>query len=243
MSKILVTGASGFIGKHLVPQLRAASHTVIEANSVSGDVADAATWASFDIPEVVVHLAGKSFVPASWTDPASFVKCNVQGTVNALDFCRKNNARLVYISSYLYGNPEKLPIPETAPMIANNPYALSKKLAEDACKFYAGSFGVPITILRPFNVYGPQQDQNFLIPSIIRYINAGQLIEVKDLEPKRDYVYISDLVEAIMKSVELTRGFSIFNIGSGKSYSVKELIQVIQKVYGTDLNAFLHCIV
>jgi nucleoside-diphosphate-sugar epimerase len=236
MAKILVTGATGFLGTHLVPQLRVVGHEVVQANSSLGDVAEATTWSHFPPVEVVIHLAGKTFVPDSWTEPAAFVKTNLLGTIAALGYCKKHNSRLVFLSSYLYGNPQKLPTPETAPLIANNPYALSKILAEDACRFYSESFGINITILRPFNVYGPKQPEHFLIPSIIRQVKAGEVIQVKDLEPKRDYVYIDDLVDAIVKAIDLRPGVSIFNIGTGKSYSVAELIKIIQDIKGTKLS-------
>lgn len=235
MSKILVTGSTGFIGKHLIPSLRNAQYEIIEANSISGDIAEESTWRKFPKVDVVIHLAGKSYVPASWTDPASFIGCNLMGTVAALNYCKMHDSRLIFISSYLYGNPLELPIPETAPLKATNPYALSKKLAEEACKFYSDSLGVNITILRPFNVYGAGQDENFLVPSIIRQVSSGKDIEIKDLEPKRDYIYINDLVDALVKAVSYSKKFDIFNIGSGKSHSVQELIHVIQNIYGTEL--------
>lgn len=235
MSKILVTGSTGFIGKHLVRGLRDAGYEIIEANSLSGDIAEESTWIKFPKTDVVIHLAGKSFVPASWTDPGSFISCNLMGTVAALNYCKRHDSRLIFISSYLYGNPLKLPIPETATLNPTNPYALSKKLAEEACKFYSDSLGINITILRPFNVYGPGQDENFLVPSILRQVALGKCIEVKDLEPKRDYIYINDLVDAILKAVSYQNNFGIFNIGSGKSHSVQELIQIIQDIYGTEL--------
>lgn len=236
MAKILVTGATGFIGTHLVLKLRQVGHEVIEANSQSGDIADESTWSGFPQTEVVVHLAAKTFVPDSWVDPAAFIKCNLLGTVAALNYCKKHNARLVFLSSYLYGNPQLLPIPENAPLVAMNPYALSKKLAEEVCHFYAASFGINITIFRPFNIYGPGQPDNFLIPSIIRQLSENKVIQVKDLNPKRDYVYITDLVDAIIKAIDKTSGLNIFNIGSGKSYSVAELIQILQDIKKTNLH-------
>jgi GDP-4-dehydro-6-deoxy-D-mannose reductase len=235
MSKILVTGSTGFVGKHLVPGLKKAQHETFEANSRSGDIAEALTWKKFPKTDVVIHLAGKSFVPASWSDPASFINCNLMGTVTALNYCREHDSRLIFISSYLYGNPLELPIPETATLNPTNPYALSKKLAEDVCRFYSDSLGVNITILRPFNVYGPGQDENFLLPSIIRQVSSGKDIVVKDLEPKRDYIYINDLVDALIGAVTYESKFDIFNIGSGKSHSVQELIQITQNTYGTEL--------
>lgn len=235
MGRVLVTGASGFIGRHLVPALRAVGHTVIEANSQSGDISSQSTWTGFPKAEVVVHLAGRTFVPDSWIDPGAFVRCNLLGTIAALDYCRTNGAHLVFLSSYLYGNAQTQPIPETAPLVATNPYALSKKLAEEACQFFSRSFGINVTILRPFNVYGPGQPEHFLIPSIVRQVSAGGTVHVQDLEPKRDYVYVSDLVDAIVLSVRQPRGLRIFNIGTGMSHSVAELVMLIQELKLTQL--------
>ncbi len=238
MSKILITGATGFIGGHLVPAIEKAGHEVICMNSGSGDVADPATWSKYPTADIVIHLAGKSFVPASWADPSAFVQCNLMGTIEALNYCKKNNASILFLSSYLYGNPQSLPIAETATLSATNPYAFSKKLAEDACRFYAANFGVDITILRPFNVYGLGQPKDFLIPSIIRQVKNREDIHIKDLEPKRDYVYVQDVVSAVLASIKNIRGINVFNIGSGESYSVAELINMIQKISGTELTVY-----
>lgn len=236
MTKVLVTGASGFIGKNLIPELRSRHFEVLEFTHASGDVAKKSSWSGFGRVDVLIHLAGSTFVPKSWDDPTGFIENNLVGTLNALDYCRENNAKLVYLSSYLYGNPSVLPIPESASLIANNPYALSKKLAEEVCKFYSEYFGVKVAVFRPFNVYGEGQSEQFLIPSLIKQVRAGNAISVKDLEPKRDYVYIDDVVEIIIKAINFNVNFEIFNIGSGVSYSVSELIDVIQKIMGSNLN-------
>ena len=125
--------------------------------------------------------------------------------------------------------------PESTPLAAKNPYALSKKLAEEACEFYSDRFSIQTTILRPFNIYGPGQSDSFLIPTILNHLKAGREIHVKDLEPRRDYVYIADVIEAMVKAVVRADGSGMFNVGSGTSHSVAELIQCIQKVWGTDL--------
>lgn len=234
MTKILVTGSSGFIGRHLLPALRAAQHDVVELNSAVGDISEKSTWSSLPRVEVVIHLAAKTFVPDSWGNPGGFIKTNLLGAAGALDYCRQHNARLVFLSSYLYGKPERLPISEDASLKAINPYALSKKLAEETCEFYANHFGVKTIILRPFNVYGPGQAESFLIPSIIHQVNSGNVIRVKDLEPKRDYVYIDDLVDAIVRGVGLDESLNIFNIGTGVSHSVAEIIHLTQEIKGTN---------
>jgi nucleoside-diphosphate-sugar epimerase len=235
MSKVLVTGATGFLGRHLVPVLRASGHDVIEVGPAAGDIAHASTWQRLPACDALVHLAARSFVPDSWEAPGPFLRTNLGGTVEALEYCRAHGARLVYPSSYLYGAAARQPIAETAPLVATNPYALSKKLAEDACAFYAERFDLTITVLRPFNIYGPGQPDAFLIPSILRQLEAGQAVVVKDLEPRRDYVYVLDVVGAMQKALTARPGWRVFNVGSGTSHSVAELISVIQDVWGTHL--------
>lgn len=236
MTKVLVTGTSGFIGKHLARRLHNAEYEFIAVDHSDGDIADQGTWSHLESADVLVHLAGSTFVPDSWQDPATFLRTNIQGVVRALDYCRNYGSRLIYLSSYLYGNPSELPIAESSPLDAGNPYALSKKLAEELCGFYARFFGVKVVILRPFNVYGPGQSEHFLIPYIIRQVSVGDGISVKDLEPRRDYIFIDDLVEAIIMSFHVQSNFSIMNIGTGVSYSVAELITIIQEIRGTNLH-------
>jgi nucleoside-diphosphate-sugar epimerase len=154
------------------------------------------------------------------------------GTVNVLEFCRQTGARLTFVSSYLYGEPDYLPIDENHPLKSYNPYSHTKLLAESACRFYADNYKIPITILRPFNAYGPGQPGQFLISEIIgKALNpAIPVIEVMDLRPKRDYVYIDDIVQALMLTMHAPVG--IFNIGSGISISVEEIIKQTLKIAG-----------
>jgi GDP-4-dehydro-6-deoxy-D-mannose reductase len=238
MAKILVTGANGFIGSHLIPVLMADGAEVFSVDIKEGDISNKSTWDNYPKAEIVIHLAGKSFVPDSWNDPSAFFKCNLLGTIESLNYCRKYNASLIFLSSYMYGNPTKQPIAEKTPLEANNPYALSKKLSEEACKFYSEHLGINVTVLRVFNVYGPGQPGNFLIPLIINQIKEGKFIRVKDLEPKRDFVFVGDLVRAICLSAKLAKGYNVINIGSGKSYSVDEIISLIQELMGTALPVY-----
>jgi nucleoside-diphosphate-sugar epimerase len=235
MSRVLVTGASGFIGTHLVRRLREAGIDVVAADRASGDVADAATWRRFPAAAAVVHLAANTFVPDSWDRPGEFLRANLLGTIGALEYCRTHDARLVFPSSYMYGDAVRQPTPEDAAVVAKNPYALSKKLAEEACEFFAERFGIGVTILRLFNTYGPGQPDTFVVPTIVTQVLNGREIRVKDLEPRRDYVYVLDVVEALVKAIRCNRGFTVLNVGSGTSHSVADLIGVIQDVWGTAL--------
>ena len=231
--KILVTGSSGFIGNALSIVLKKNNYDIIELNSKNSDILNDEFWDTIPHCEIVIHLAGKTFVPDSWINPTSFIEVNSYGTLKVLEYCRKNKSKIIYISSYLYGNAKIFPINETAEIYTPNPYALSKKIAEEFCIFYANSFSINYVILRPFNVYGPGQNSNFIIPEVINQIFNQKKIYVKDLSPKRDYIYIDDFINAIVNCISIINN-DIINIGSGVSYSVSEIINEIQNIIGTN---------
>ena len=107
-------------------------------------------------------------------------------------------------------------------------------MAEELCEFYARQFGVKVCIIRPFNVYGPGQKENFLIHQIITHAIKQDCIQVLDLAPRRDYIYLDDLLEAIWQTVDQVQEYEVFNIGSGVSYSVKEVIEKVQDILGSE---------
>jgi nucleoside-diphosphate-sugar epimerase len=235
---VLVTGGTGFIGGAVAAALHAAGRKVVALGRADGDIATARTLACYRDAGItsVVHCAGRTFVPDSWDDPAGFLETNTQGTMRVLEFCHAAGARLTHVSAYVYGQPASLPIAETAPIRANNPYALSKHMAEQACRFHADHMGVAVTVLRPFNVYGPGQPEKFLIPTILAQLRGGRGVEMLDLEPRRDYVFLADLVEAILRAeTRSAPGYGVFNIGSGVSHSVAEIVAAAQAVAGTHL--------
>ncbi len=234
MRAILVTGSKGFIGKNLVKKLKDLGHTIIE---FEGDVTEMESYTKYNKINFdhCFHLAGKSFVPDSWADPQKFIKNNVKGTELILELCRNKKAALTFVSAYLYGVPEYLPINEDHPLKPNNPYAESKLQAENLCKSYSEKYGMKITILRPFNVFGPDQDARFLIPSLIsQFYSQSKEIHVKDLSPKRDYIFISDLINALTLSLTAKEKYLVLNIGSGHSLSVSEVINEIKSVSGIE---------
>lgn len=231
--RILVTGSNGFIGQRLVGTLRKKGFIVEEFDLHIGDIS---TYSfEYDHLDHVVHLASLVFVPASWENPVSFYQTNVMGTVNVLELCRKLNCPVTYLSSYVYGTPQYLPVDEKHPLLPASPYNHSKLLAEDTCRYYSTTFGFPATVFRPVNVFGPNQNPAFLVPKIIKqaFDSAIDTIEVIDLRPKRDFLFIDDLINAIIKSFD-QKNFDIFNLGSGYSVSVEELIKTILNVAGIE---------
>jgi nucleoside-diphosphate-sugar epimerase len=229
---ILLTGSSGFIGKHLKKNLvKNKNYSVFELNSDWGDIA--LKRIKFKKISHVIHLAAKSFVPESWEDPYIFYRTNVLGAANVLEFCRKNECDLTAISSYIYGKPINLPIDEKLPKRPYNPYSHSKILSEEMYKFYQKNFGLRVNILRPFNIYGPGQKEKFIIPKIIKQVldNKHKSVELLDLKPKRDFLYIDDFIEAIIKTIEENNG-ATYNVGSGTSISVKNIVEIIMKTAG-----------
>ncbi|QWD64384.1 NAD(P)-dependent oxidoreductase [Polynucleobacter sp. MWH-UH2A] len=243
MVDFVISGASGFIGRSLSERLKQSHGSVFEMTASAGDVSDASTWLKLPAGRVLIHLAGKSYVPDSWSNQADFLRANVIGTQNAIDYCIKHKMKMVYISAYLYGMPEYFPIPENHPVKPNNPYASSKHMAEQLCEFAYKYNNLSVAILRLFNVYGPGQRSSFLIPSIFEQIASGGHITVNDLEPRRDYVYIDDVIEAIILAAQNMPSFTTLNIGSGYSTSVREVVELIQRVCGTNLPVIARALV
>jgi nucleoside-diphosphate-sugar epimerase len=223
---VLVTGATGFIGRHLVTALTAQGVEVRAHSQRVGDIAGAAL--ECEKVSHVFHLAARTFVPDSWASPAEFYRTNVQGTVNVLEFCRRTGASLTFLSSYVYGRPLRLPIAEDHPLQPYNPYSHTKILAEEVVAFYVGTFGIQAAVIRPFNIYGPGQAATFLIPEIVRQVldPSCDAVLVEDAEPRRDYLYIDDLVALLIASWRRNVA-GVYNAGAGSSVSVEEIVREI----------------
>jgi nucleoside-diphosphate-sugar epimerase len=223
---VLVTGADGFIGAHLVKALHAAGHIVWTHTRRQGDIRNCLL--NFEGVGHVFHLAARTFVPESWSAPLGFYEVNLLGTVNVLEYCRASGASLTMVSSYVYGVPSRLPISEDEPVCAFNPYSHTKILAEETGLYYQRQFGVPLTIVRPFNIYGPGQNRRFLIPTILNQaVDPRQAtIVVADLRPRRDYIFIADLINLLVRTTFRREG-GIFNAGSGSSWGVGEVIAMV----------------
>ncbi|MCR5687795.1 MAG: NAD-dependent epimerase/dehydratase family protein [Lachnospiraceae bacterium] len=233
--RVLVTGAEGFIGGYLTGRLRADGHEVILYRHSDGDLRDKGSLDGYDGVDAVYHLAAKTFVPESWDDPSAYIADNNSILINVLEFCRRAKACMIFISTYMYGEPEYLPIDEKHRCVMSTPYHLSKKIGEEICEFYSTNFGVDVAVARPFNVYGKGQNREFLLPKVYYQVadRGTDEVSVFTLAPKRDYVYVEDVADALARLLPHVSGYDIYNIGSGVSYSVKEAIDIIQTELGT----------
>ena len=236
--KILITGHSGFIGSYLQKKLEKTEHELILVDIANGtNICDWQQVKQYEGMDVIVHLANLSFVPASYEQPKRFYETNYLSTLNMLELCRLNNAKMVFFSSYIYGHPQYQPIDENHPTQAFNPYAQTKVICESLCEGYNRDFKVPITIFRPFNIYGTGQNPDFLIPSIIQQAKTGKIV-IKDDRPKRDYIHVEDIVDAIITAIETEnadKSIQKYNLGSGLSYSVKEIVDMVRGLFDTEI--------
>lgn len=264
---VLVTGADGFIGSHLVERLVAEGARVRAfclytstgsagwldhvAPSVRaaldirlGDVRDARfVERATEGIEVVFHLAALIAIPYSYAAPESFVDTNVRGTLNVLEAAHRAGARrLVHTStSEVYGTPTELPIRETHPLQAQSPYAATKVAADQLALAFERSFGLPVVVLRPFNTYGPRQSERAVLPTMLRQLLAGQPeIRLGRLDTRRDLTYVADTVEGFVRAAT-TDGIDgrVIQLGTGRSESIGDLFALARSLTGSDARAVL----
>lgn len=230
--RVLVTGSSGFVGKHLVDRLKEDGFKVIPFSRTEGqDVTSMDDFLDLSPVDVIFHLAAIANVPLSWENPQQVLNVNLGGTANVLEFARRGGSRVIYANSYPYGTVQHLPTNEEQPTSAENPYGISKLAAEDLCRVYATRYQLTITSLRLFNIYGPGQSERMIISQMIRELKEDGKITVLDGSPKRDFVFIADVVDAYIKAMEKqTRGFSIYNIGSGTSISIRKVAEMLARI-------------
>lgn len=263
MKKILVTGADGFIGSHLVESLVKQGYTVrafIFYNSIGsrgwldkispeikgqveffmGDIRDPFLVRSAMIDCVaVIHLAALIGIPYSYVSPSSYVDTNVTGTLNLLHSARELGvAKFIHTStSEVYGSAQYVPIDEHHPLVGQSPYSATKIAADQLAYSFYASFGVPVSIIRPFNTYGPRQSNRAVIPTIITQVMAKKTsISLGSLSTTRDFSYIQDTVDGFIAALkaEKLEGETI-NLGSGFEISIGELVKLISNVMGKEV--------
>lgn len=257
---VLVTGAGGFIGSHLVEALVDAGARVralVHYNALNsagwlddsqvrpqvtimaGDVCDRdRVRAAMKDMEIVFHLAALIAIPYSYDAPESYVRTNVEGTVNVLQMAREfGTGRVVQMSSSeVYGTARYAPINEEHPLQAQSPYAASKIAADKLAEAFHLSFGAPVTIARPFNTFGPRQSPRAVIPTIVSQCLAGSVVKLGNLSPTRDLNYVTNTVDGLMRlalsAVAIGR---TVNLGSGREVSIGNLARLIAKLMGREI--------
>ena len=232
--KILVTGSTGFVGSHIVKGLP--KSLVIANKDKRVDLRNKNDVLKLRKSDMVIHTAG-AIPKSNVVELSYYFENNVLGTLNVLEYCiKKDIEKLVYVSTYIYGNPEYCPIDEDHPIKPHTPYTESKYLAERLCKFYYEKYGLKIVILRPFGIFGKFQKPGLLIPNLIYSLKTGKRMVVTNKKSKRDYLFIDDFVRLVEKILQRDQKFEIFNVGSGISHSFEEVIRTIEKITKKKLN-------
>ena len=260
--KILVTGAAGFIGSHLCERLLGDGLTVIGVDNfddfydpqikrrniseclkndkfqlVEADIRDSSAMEkAAEGTEVIVHLAARAGVRPSIEQPILYVDVNVNGTMILLEAARKNkiNKFIFASSSSVYGNNKKVPFSEDDNVdFPISPYAATKKAGELLCHTYHHLFGISITCLRYFTVYGPRQRPDLAIHKFARLIEQGKPVPVYgDGTMMRDFTYIDDIIDGTFAAIERCNGYNIYNLGECQPIAVNDLVVEIEKALG-----------
>jgi NAD dependent epimerase/dehydratase len=264
-TRVLVTGADGFIGSHLAERLvelgadvRAfclynsggsagwldyAPTTVRKAVEVRlGDIRDARiTSAACKGVDTVFHLAALISIPYSYTAPQSFVDTNITGTLNMLEAAHRAGCRrFVHTStSEVYGTPASLPIREAHPLQGQSPYSATKIAADKLCEAYHLSFKLPVVTVRPFNTYGPRQSARAVLMTILSQLIAGQKnVSLGRLDPRRDLTFVEDTVRAFtLAGTAVGVEGEVIQLGTGTALSVGELFELACRVIGVNAKA------
>ncbi|MFD7497392.1 GDP-mannose 4,6-dehydratase [Streptomyces sp. NPDC059832] len=257
---VLVTGAEGFIGSTLVDLLvelganvrafvhykpyaekgnlaHLMSHPSVE--TIAGDVRDAGRVSDAVAGcDTVFHLAALIGIPYSYDSPGAYVQTNVVGTENIAEACRRHSVRrLVHTStSEVYGTALTVPIDETHPLQPQSPYSASKIGADMTALSHRHAFDLPVTVVRPFNTYGPRQSARAVIPTILAQLHAGaREIKLGSLTPTRDFTYVTDTARGFLAVAECDRALGeVVNLGSGREISIGDLAQALITASGRE---------
>lgn len=261
--KILVTGADGFIGSHLTEELVRQGHDVrafVLYNSFNSwgwlDESDAEVQKSLDVfsgdirdphgvkqamkgCDVVLHLAALIAIPYSYHSPDTYVDTNIKGTLNIVQAARELGvAKVVHTStSEVYGTARFVPITEEHPLQGQSPYSASKIGADQIAMSFYTSFNTPVSIIRPFNTYGPRQSARAVIPTVITQIANGQKkIRLGSLHPTRDFNYVKDSVRGFIAVAVSDRSVGeVINIGSNFEISIGDTVRLISEIMGASI--------
>tara|TARA_B100000989_G_scaffold297931_1_gene285316 strand:+ start:6565 stop:7554 length:990 start_codon:yes stop_codon:yes gene_type:complete len=254
--KILITGAAGFIGSHLVEYMLKKKYEVIafdrynsyndwgwlenlkskkQLKFILGDIRDYdSVYKAIKECDVVFHLAALIGIPYSYVSPSAYVKTNIEGTLNILEASKELKIKQVIITSTseVYGTAIKKSLKEGDKLVGQSPYSASKISADQLAISYYKSFNLPIKIVRPFNTFGPRQSSRAIIPTILSQIISGKkIISLGNIKSVRDFTYVEDVCNAFEKIFLSKRFFGeVVNVGSNNEISVKDIVSKISKI-------------
>ncbi|MFC1671532.1 NAD-dependent 4,6-dehydratase LegB [Planctomycetota bacterium] len=262
--QVLVTGADGFIGSHLVEELVRRGYRVrafVLYNSLNswgwlerlpgdilnemevflGDVRDPhRVRVAMEGCEAVLHLAALIAIPYSYHSPQSYVETNVKGTLNVVQAAQDVGVgRVVHVStSEVYGTARFVPITEEHPLQGQSPYSASKIGADQIALSFHSSFGTPVTVIRPFNTYGPRQSARAVIPAVIVQIAGGEReVKMGALHPTRDFNYVKDVVRGFIAGMESDQSVGeVINLGTGYEITVGDTVKLIAEIMNAEVN-------
>lgn len=261
--KIFITGSEGFIGSHLTEHLLKKNYKlrclyqynsfnnkgwleeidnklIKKADLIAGDIRDQ-NFLKNQIKgcDVVIHLAALIAIPFSYKSVNSFLETNTKGTLNILEACRENKIKKLICTSTseVYGTGIKMPMKEDHRLLAQSPYSASKIAADQFAISYHLSFGLPVTILRPFNAFGPRQSLRAVIPTIINQaINGKKKLNLGLTSTSRDFNFIEDVTNAFEKSLKSKKDIGqVINIGTGREITIGKLAKTIYQIMGLNL--------
>jgi NAD dependent epimerase/dehydratase len=255
--RVLVTGAGGFIGSHLAEALvrngaRVKAFVHYRGNGswgwldesalkgemeiIAGEVSDRDSVAgAMKGADIVFHLAALIGIPYSYHAPSSYLKTNIEGTLNVLQSGRDLGVqRILHTStSEVYGTAQRVPIDEQHPLQGQSPYSACKIGADKLAEAFYLSFKTPVVTIRPFNTFGPRQSARAVIPTIMTQCLAGETVRLGSLHPTRDFNYVSDTVDAFLKGAEAESAIGrTINVGSGAEISIGDLVKKIGVIAG-----------
>ena len=263
MEKVLVTGADGFIGSHLTETLVREGYDVKafiyynsfgskgwldqsdkeikkQINFFAGDIRDPnGVRQAVKNVDYILHLASLIGIPFSYHSPNSYIDTNIKGTLNILQAARDFNIeQIIHTStSEVYGTAREVPIKENHPLSGQSPYSASKIGADQLAYSFFSSFNLPVSIIRPFNTYGPRQSARAIIPSIISQIaKKNEFIKLGSLHPTRDFSYIEDTVKGFLSAINNKRTIGeIINLGSGFEISIGDTVNLISEIMNQEI--------
>lgn len=259
---VLITGADGFIGSHLAELLFREGYDVKalslynsfnswgwledvdclnSIDIISGDVRDPYLCNGIvkDV-DIVFHLAALVAIPYSYIAPESYIETNVKGTLNICQAALDNGVKRVMLASTseVYGTAQYVPINETHPLQPQSPYSASKIASDSIAMSFFNAFGLPLTVVRPFNTYGPRQSARAVIPTIISQIASGMRnIKLGDLSPTRDFNYVTDTCRGFLELARCDKAVGeVINVGSNTEISIEDTLNVIRELMSCDVD-------